>query len=278
MGEDERRIEHANVYHPRNPKDSPLWHLLADHFESFEQHYEERFEREYGFFRPIISEVVQDYLMCGDLKEGLARVRCPECKYEYPLAFSCWGRWFCPSCHAKKVILFGDHLRHEVLFPVPHRHYVFSMPIIIRRYFKYDRDLRDLLTKLCNCVNESLLAFLRTVVGLPDGLLGAVMAIHTFGDYAKKWHPHIHLIVADGLFSRNGTFYVMPRGVDLAPLAELFRAKVLSMLKKEGKIDDDFIRMLMGWCHTSGFSVDNGVRITRDDDEGKEALAQHTSP
>jgi hypothetical protein len=272
MGEDQRWIEDADVYHPRNPKDSPLWHLLDSHYEGFEQRYEERFEREYGFFRPIISEVVRDYLKCGDLKKGFARVRCPECKYEYLLAFSCRGRWFCPSCHAKKVILFGEHLCNEVLFPVPHRHYVFSLPIIIRRYFKYDRDL---LTKLCNCVNASLLTFLRTVIGLPDGLLGAVMAIHTFGDYAKKWHPHIHLIVADGLFTRSGTFYVMPRGIDLTPLAGIFRANVLSMLKKEGKIDDAFIRMLMGWRHTSGFSVDNGVRITRDDDEGKERLAQY---
>ncbi|MDP3283136.1 MAG: transposase zinc-binding domain-containing protein, partial [Desulfobacterales bacterium] len=67
-----------------------------------------------------MSEVVLDYLKCEDLKEGFARVRCPECKYEYLLAFSCRGRWFCPSCaakqmplgrHAKKVILFGEHLR-----------------------------------------------------------------------------------------------------------------------------------------------------------------------
>ncbi len=100
------------------------------------------------------------------------------------------------------------------------------------------------------------------------------MAIHTFGDYAKKWPPHIHLIVADGLFTRNGTLHVMSN-VDLTPLAEIFRAKVLSMLKKEGKIDDDFIRMLMGWRHNSGFSVDNGVRISRDDEDGKEALAQY---
>jgi hypothetical protein len=170
------------------------------------------------------------------------------------------------------VILFGEHLRHDVLFPVPHRHYVFSLPIIIRRFFKYDRGL---LSQLCNCVNESLLAYLRTVIGLPEGLLGAVMTIHTFGDYAKKWHPHIHLIVADGLFTRNGTFYVMPRGGELTFLAEIFRAKVLSMLKKEGQIGDDFIRMLLGWRHTSGFSVEKGVWIARDDEDGKEALAQY---
>ncbi|MGA1825311.1 MAG: hypothetical protein ACMUIP_11685 [bacterium] len=24
------------------------------------------------------------------------------------MAFSCKGRWFCPSCHMKKVVQFGD--------------------------------------------------------------------------------------------------------------------------------------------------------------------------
>ena len=125
----------------------------------------------------------------------------------------------------------------------------------------------QLLTKLCNCVNESLIAFLRTVNGLTDGLLDAVMVIHTFGDYAKKWfilaeggHPHIHLIAADGLFTRNGTFYFMPK-VDFTPLAEIFRAKVLSILKKEGKIDDALIRMLT--CTPQGCGLASHLGIQR---------------
>ena len=80
-----------------------------------------------------------------------------------------------------------------------------------------------------------LYTFLRTVLGLEDGILGSVMTIQTFGDYAK-WHPHIHSITADGLFRANGVFHVMPR-VDTKPLAELFRAEILKMLKKEGLID-----------------------------------------
>ncbi|WP_234981209.1 transposase zinc-binding domain-containing protein [Desulfopila aestuarii] len=38
------------------------------------------------------------YLECGDLHEGFARIRCPDCHHEYLLAFSCRGRWFYPSC------------------------------------------------------------------------------------------------------------------------------------------------------------------------------------
>jgi hypothetical protein len=47
------------------------------------------------------------------------------------------------------------------------------------------------------------------------------------------------------------------------------------MLKKEGLVDDDFIRMIMQWRHTSGFSVHNQVRIARDDTKGQEALSQY---
>ena len=41
-------------------------------------------------------------------------------------------------------------------------------------------------------------------------------------------------------------FLVMPK-VDLRPLAELFRASVLKMLQKQGRIDATFIKMIMAW-------------------------------
>ncbi len=93
----ELSMDISGVYHPRNPESSPLWKLMNDHFDSFERNYEEKFEKQYGFYRPVISEVVREYLKCGDLKEGFARVRCPDCGHEYLLAFSCHSRWFCPS-------------------------------------------------------------------------------------------------------------------------------------------------------------------------------------
>ncbi len=68
-------------------------------------------------------------------------------------------------------------------------------------------------------------------------------------------------------------FYVMP-GVDLKPLEEIFRGSVFKMLKEEGKIGDDLINRLMSWRH-SGFSVHNRVRVARDDEQGRESLAQY---
>ena len=76
----------------------------------------------------------------------------------------------------------------------------------------------------------------------------------------------VHAVASDGLFAKDGSFYVSP-DMDLKPLEEIFRANVFKMLKKEGKINDDVINNLLSWRH-SGFSVDNGVRIAKDDEEG----------
>jgi hypothetical protein len=110
-------------------------------------------------------------------------------------------------------------------------------------------------------------------LGKKAGIPGVVVAIQTFGDYAR-WHPHLHALVADGLFLESGYFFVMPK-VALHPLRELFRAHVLKMLKKEGLLDDTFITMIMKWRYTSGFSVHNEVRIKPDDDKGIKNLSQY---
>jgi hypothetical protein len=57
--------------------------------------------------------------------EGAARGRAE-------LAYSCKTRYFCPSCHQKRVLLYADWAEENVLEPVAHRQYVFTVP---RRLF-----------------------------------------------------------------------------------------------------------------------------------------------
>jgi hypothetical protein len=117
------------------------------------------------------------------------------------LAFSCKGRWFCPSCHQKEVQLFGALLAKSILYPVPHRHFVFGIPKMLGPYFRYDRDL---LKDLCRVAHEWLIEFLRTSLGLPESVPSIVMAIHSFGEYLD-FHPNLHALVADGPFVRPGS-------------------------------------------------------------------------
>jgi len=51
----------SSIYQPRNPRDSAYYRCVEDHFETFEQVYEERFERQYGFFRSYVRKVIYRY-------------------------------------------------------------------------------------------------------------------------------------------------------------------------------------------------------------------------
>ena len=98
----------AGVCRPRHPERTVPYRVLFHHFDSFVAEYESRFEKEYGFLRPIVKEVVERYLDCGHPRCGFARIRCPDCGEERLLMFSCRTRGFCPSCHAKRIEAWGE--------------------------------------------------------------------------------------------------------------------------------------------------------------------------
>jgi hypothetical protein len=85
------------VYRQRIPETSQYYQCVEDHLETFEQVYDDRFPKQYGFLRPYVKNVIYRYLDCGILKNGFARVSCSDCGHEYLLAFSCKRRHFCPS-------------------------------------------------------------------------------------------------------------------------------------------------------------------------------------
>ena len=62
----------AGMYRPRHPERTVHYRVLFHHFERFVAEYEGRFEREYGYFRPIVKEVVEKYLDCGNPRCGFA--------------------------------------------------------------------------------------------------------------------------------------------------------------------------------------------------------------
>jgi hypothetical protein len=78
--------------------------LVEQYYPQFRVVYPDRYEKRYGFWRPAIDAAVERFLECGDVHQGFARVRCPECAYEFFVAFSCRGRCFCPSCHEKRAL------------------------------------------------------------------------------------------------------------------------------------------------------------------------------
>jgi len=165
------------------------------------------------------------------------------------------------------MLAHADWLEDEVLAPVPHRQYVFTVPRALRGHFRRDRRL---LGELCRLCARLLGRFYRSADR--RGRPGFVLYVQTFGDLVT-FNPHIHALVADGVFLPDGTFRVLP-ALPEAALTEALRRAVLALLVRRGVIDADFATRLLGWRH-SGFSVHNQVRIRAGDAEGRRHLARY---
>ncbi|MEK7730950.1 MAG: transposase zinc-binding domain-containing protein, partial [Planctomycetota bacterium] len=133
----------AGVYRPRKPRATALYQCAARHAP----------ELKAGgrFGRHVEANVIERFLACGDPQHGFARIYCDRCRHTCILVFSCKARYFCPSCHQKRVLAYGEWVEANVLAPVPHRQYVFTIPCLVRPMLARRRAL---LGKLCNIVER----------------------------------------------------------------------------------------------------------------------------
>jgi hypothetical protein len=150
-----------------------------------------------------------------------ARLRCPDCSNEYLVTFSCKTRHFCPSCHAKRREAWSIWLGLHLLLRVPHRQVVFTIPKMVRPFFRYRRGL---LSDLCLCAVRATGKHMEIRT---DRVLmpGVVAVIQTFGN-RLNFHPHLHMPVTEAGTSRDGDFYPVPIFNDAA-ITRIFASSVL---------------------------------------------------
>lgn len=108
--------------------------------------------------------MVRKFLECGDLKHGFARVRCPKCREELFVPYSCRGRCFCPSCHEKRALEKTGWVAEHVCPEVPHRQFVSTIPKRLCIYLRFDRRL---LGDLCRAAARTAIFRDATPAGSP---------------------------------------------------------------------------------------------------------------
>ena len=84
----------ALLYRPRDPKASPLYQLVDEHYDELKRVYRDRFEETYGPWQGHGDRVIETFRACGDLFYGFARVYCDTCRHTYLRARSCGTRGF----------------------------------------------------------------------------------------------------------------------------------------------------------------------------------------
>jgi len=228
----QRSADGVGGYRPRRPRASPLYRLFERHFRELGLVWDERFASACASWRAVIPKVIDQFLACGLLEHGFARIRCDACAHEYLLAFSCKARYFCPSCHAKRLARWSLWLDQTLLAPVPHRQVVLTLP---KRLRAYCLSRRALLGDLARVAARIVTAAVRATTGEPDLRVGIVACLQTHGSLAN-WHPHLHLVVTDGGFRPEGTFVRWPGwpSHDTVQLTEAFRRAVLRLFVRRG--------------------------------------------
>jgi hypothetical protein len=106
----------------------------------------------------------------------------------------------------------------------------------------------------------------------PHGEPALVLYLQTFGDLVT-FNPHIHALVADGVFLPTGAFRVLPP-LPEAALRGALRNKVLAFLCSEGVLDTGLAERMRQWRH-SGFAVHNRIRSKAADANGRQRLARY---
>ena len=115
-------------YRPRDAEHGVLYRVIDEHLEAFLETARHHAD---GVSLPMfVEQEFRDFLTCGVLTHGFARLRCSDCALERLVPFSCKGRGFCPSCGGRRMTECAARLVDEVLPQVPVRQWVLSLPFV----------------------------------------------------------------------------------------------------------------------------------------------------
>ena len=241
LGPDEPR---ADGYARRRPEESLLYQVVAEHWPEFRQ----RAEEAGGLPRFVVREFEQ-YLRCGILEHGMARLRCRRCGHEMVLAWSCKRRGFCPSCCGRRMSDLAAHLVDAVLPPGPvvYRQWVCTVPWEWRTAIGYDRRLcADVLAAFADSLLRHLRWRVKRTFGLAtvsDAKVGAITFVQR-NDSALRLSPHFNTLAADGAWVRGEDgelrFLALPEPTaeEVAQLASWTHARLVQVLERHGRLSE----------------------------------------
>jgi len=145
-------------------------------------------------------------------------------------------------------------LAADLFLDLPHRQFVFTIPKILRPYFKSDKRLFGEVSRL---IFSLLSEFFSLAAG--QELLGAmVVSYQSFGEFAR-FHPHWHVLVLEGGFTGHDRFVHLPLGANEGMLT-VWQAAMLALFQRKKLIDQARADMLKSWIH-SGFSIESETRL-----------------
>jgi hypothetical protein len=171
------------------------------------------------------QRVLRALSICRTAELGGHVDRCDSCSHERISYNSCRNR-HCPKCqntNRERWIL----ARKEDLLDCSYFHVVFTIPQELNSFcLKYPKDLYNILFQASR---ETLFAFGKDEKHL-GAQMGAIAILHTWGQNLSL-HPHVHMIVAGGGFTKENQWKNCKSDGDflfpIRAMAKVYRAKFM---------------------------------------------------
>ncbi len=193
---------------------------------------------------------VEKALCCYGFQNGCYVHYCSHCDQWIFQSLGCNSR-ICSSCGKRYADQWSESLS-QTMFPVPHRHFVLSVPDALWS------SLRDwsLLKVYMDAAILSLNDYFshKTHQQLK---VGAIIVLHPFGK-DMKFYPHLHILLTEGGFDKKGHF-VPCSYVPAAGFRKTWQYHALTQLKRHGVastlVQEMFSKYRQGfyvWLHKRG--------------------------
>jgi len=150
---------------------------------------------------PILSEqftAVNMMMACRTPRLGVEEYACESCGIMHEVYHSC-GHRFCNICGYMDTQRWCDNLLTKMI-DTRHHHITVMLPSEFRQLAK--DNPREIYNLLFQSAAGAMKSWLKARFGLVPGIMSV---LHTFGD-DKKYHVHLHMVMTDGGFSKNGYY------------------------------------------------------------------------
>jgi hypothetical protein len=232
------------AYVPRDPSQTLLYHVVADHLETFLASLDA--DPDATGLPAYVQREFYEYLQCGILAHGFLRLGCDTCHNELLLTFSCKRRGFCPSCAGRRMAQTATHLVEQVIPWVPTRQWVVSVPIPLRYWMAASQELTAQVHTIIRTTIGQYYVNQAVTRGVPRDKIqpGSVTFIQRFGR-AINLNLHFHGVFLEGVYLDRTEAGLKPRFVkgeppsdaDIAAVVQTISRRVIRTLRRLGYLE-----------------------------------------
>lgn len=163
---------------------------------------------------------VEKCLSCYDFSKGGYVYFCKNCDRYIFITKGCNSR-LCSCCGKRYTDQWSASLS-RAMFPLPHRHFVMSVPDALWPFFRDWKMLKVYMDSAIECFNDYFAKIVHQYINV-----GVIVVLHPFGK-DMKFQPHLHLIITEGGFDNKRQF----QKVDFIPADGFRRSWQFRVLKK----------------------------------------------